>query len=157
MKFELRVYELQTEMKEKSDFIDDFSKKYLEKYFSDKTYGKDVENIAIVIILIKTLPGYENWNMVRRPKYIEHYESTYVPSGIPWEWNKRFVIETRFDFEIYDEFLAADEEEAKRILARETLQSLELLDKLPKRLKDFDINAFRADVKNYYRQQGWIE
>jgi len=77
--------------------------------------------------------------------------------GRQLEWNKRFVIEIRFNNDVYDEFLKADDEQSKRIIARETLKALELLDKVPKRLKDFDKERFRTDVANYYRSQGWID
>ena len=72
-------------------------------------------------------------------------------------WHKRFELEVRFDNDVYDEFLHADEDQSKRIIARETLKALDLLDKVPKRLKDFDKERFRTDVANYYRSQGWIE
>lgn len=159
MKYQIQVYELDSPMREKSWWLRDFSRDYLESVFIDRSYGKDIENISIVIILIRHIPGYEAWDKPRRPKYIEHYESVSYITGEPvrWEWNKRFVIEIRFNNDVYDEFLKADDEQSKRIIARETLKALELLDKVPKRLKDFDKERFRTDVANYYRSQGWID
>ena len=55
------------------------------------------------------------------------------------------------------EFIEADEEQAKCILAREILQSLELLDNLPKRLKQFDKECFKSAVSDYFQRQGWIK
>lgn len=159
MKYQIQVYELDSPMREKTWWLRDFSRDYLESVFIDRSYGKDIENISIVIILIRHIPGYEAWDKPRRPKYIEHYESVSYITGEPvrWEWNKRFVIEIRFNNDVYDEFLKADDEQSKRIIARETLKALELLDKVPKRLKDFDKERFRTDVANYYRSQGWID
>ncbi len=159
MRFEIDIFELDSPMLTKSDWLQDFSKQYLIPAFKGKYYGQDILNIAIVIILIQHLPGYEAWDKPRRPKYIEHYESVSYITGEPvrWEWNKRFVIEIRFNNDVYDEFLKADDEQSKRIIARETLKALELLDKVPKRLKDFDKERFRTDVANYYRSQGWID
>lgn len=159
MKFEIEVYEYESAFKEKAWWLCDFSRDYIEPSFLDRSYGKDIENISIVIILIRHIPGYEAWDKPRRPKYIEHYESVSYITGEPvrWEWNKRFVIEIRFNNDVYDEFLKADDEQSKRIIARETLKALELLDKVPKRLKDFDKERFRTDVANYYRSQGWID
>ena len=159
MKYQIQVYELDSPMRKKTWWLRDFSRDYLESVFIDRSYGKDIENISIVIILIRHIPGYEAWDKPRRPKYIEHYESVSYITGEPvrWEWNKRFVIEIRFNNDVYDEFLKADEEQSKRIIARETLKALELLDKVPKRLKDFDKERFRTDVANYYRSQGWID
>ncbi len=159
MKYQIQVYELDSPMEKKTWWLCDFSRDYLESVFIDRSYGKDIENISIVIILIRHIPGYEAWDKPRRPKYIEHYESVSYLTGEPvrWEWNKRFVIEIRFNNDVYDEFLKADDEQSKRIIARETLKALELLDKVPKRLKDFDKERFRTDVANYYRSQGWID
>ena len=159
MKYQIQVYELDSPMEKKTWWLCDFSRDYLESVFIDRSYGKDIENISIVIILIRHIPGYEAWYKPRRPKYIEHYESVSYITGEPvrWEWNKRFVIEIRFNNDVYDEFLKADDEQSKRIIARETLKALELLDKVPKRLKDFDKERFRTDVANYYRSQGWID
>lgn len=159
MIFEIRIYEIDHPMLNKSSWIEDFSKQYLIPAFEDQSYGPDILNVVIVIILIRHEPGYEAWYKPRRPKYIEHYESVSYITGEPvrWEWNKRFVIEIRFNNDVYDEFLKADDEQSKRIIARETLKALELLDKVPKRLKDFDKERFRTDVANYYRSQGWIE
>ena len=159
MRFEIDIFELDSPMQTKSDWLQDFSKQNLIPAFKGKYYGQDILNIAIVIILIRHLPGYEAWDKPRRPKYIEHYESVSYITGEPvrWEWNKRFVIEIRFNNDVYDEFLKADDEQSKRIIARETLKALELLDKVPKRLKDFDKERFRTDVANYYRSQGWID
>ncbi|MBR1636607.1 MAG: hypothetical protein IJ687_02010 [Bacteroidales bacterium] len=159
MKYQIQVYELDSPMRKKTWWLRDFSRDYLESVFIDRSYGKDIENISIVIILIRHIPGYEAWDKPRRPKYIEHYESVSYITGEPvrWEWNKRFVIEIRFNNDVYDEFLKADDEQSKRIIARETLKALELLDKVPKRLKDFDKERFRTDVANYYRSQGWID
>ena len=159
MIFEIRIYEIDHRMLNKSSWIEDFSKQYLIPAFEDQSYGPDILNVVIVIILIRHEPGYEAWYKPRRPKYIEHYESVSYITGEPvrWEWNKRFVIEIRFNNDVYDEFLKADDEQSKRIIARETLKALELLDKVPKRLKDFDKERFRTDVANYYRSQGWID
>lgn len=158
MLFELDVYECESASYEKAVFTREFSRTYLESYFLLDDYGPDVQNIAIFIILIKTHPGYEKWYKVRRPKYIEYLSGTSVITGEPeqWEWKKRFVIEIRFDGDLYDEFIEADEEKAKQILAKETLNALELLDKLPKRLKHFDKDRFKNDVAKYYHEQGWI-
>lgn len=158
MLFELKVYESETASRDKAMFTERFSKMYLEQYFLSKDYGPDVLNIAIVIILIKTHPGYEDWYKARRPKYIERESGVSMITGEPeqWEWKKRFVIEIRFDGDLFDEFIGAEDEHAKHILAKETLGALELLDKLPKRLKHFEKERFKNDVSTYYHEQGWI-
>ena len=75
-------------------------------------------------------------------------------------WDKRFVIEILFSKDVYDEFKLADEEQSKKIIARESLNALILLDKIPKKLKDFNKERFRADVaivlKDGYSDETYI-
>lgn len=159
MKYELRINEFDHGLWDKSVFVDHLSKEVLKNAFATRDYGKDVQEICIYIVLIKSQPGFERFFQPRRPKYIEHNESKDLPFSEenPLVWDKRFHIEIRFDGKVYDDFVAADENQAKHILARETLRALDLLDKLPKRLKDFDKEAFRADVQKLYQSHGWLD
>ena len=158
MLFELLVNERESASNDKAMYIEEFSRTFLKSHFLLNDYGPDVQNIAIVIILIKTRPGYEKWYKVRQPKYIEYLSGYSVITGEPklWEWKKRYAIEVRFDDSLFEEFIESNEEEANHILARETLKALDLLDKLPKRLKHFDKERFKNDVAVYYHEQGWI-
>ena len=144
---------------DKAWFVDDFSRRYLEKHFLTLNYGPDVEEIVIAFTLIKTKPGYEEWCKPKRPKYTEYGGwRTFGPEGPKdREIKKEFFIDIRIDGDLYDAFIEANEEQAKCILAREILNSLELLDKLPKRLKQFDKERFKSDVSDYFQQQGWIQ
>ena len=132
-----------------------FTSDYLEVYFRDRDYGKDVKEINIFILLTRTRCGRQFFH-VHRPRYYDDFEHVYA-DGTTIRCRKEFDIEIGFDNELYDSFLAADEEQAKKILARETLKALELLDKLPKKVKDFDKESFKRDVESLYRSHGWIE
>lgn len=159
MKYELRINEFDHGLWDKTVFVEHLSKEVLENAFATRDYGTDVQEICIYIVLIKTQPGFERFFQPRRPQYIQHKESRILPfsDDKPLVWDKRFHIEIRFDGKVYDDFISADEDLAKHILARETLIALNLLDKLPKRLKDFDKEAFRADVKELYQSLGWLD
>ena len=148
----------ETASKDKADFVDDFSRRYLEEHFLTLNYGPDVEEIVIAYTIIKTKPGYEEWYKPKRPKYTEYGGwITFGPGGPKdRERRKEFWIDYRIDGDLYDAFIEADEEQAICILACEILNSLELLDKLPKRLKQFDKERFKSDVSDYFQQQGWI-
>ncbi len=156
MKFCIEIYEYDNVMAEKAHYIQSFSEHYLENYFLNNNYGHDVLEISISTILIKSTSGFELFFKARKPIYIQHQEFFNELNNCRWEWNKRFMIEIRFDNDVYDSFLKADEKESNSILARETLKALEQLDKLPKRLKDFDKEAFKRDVKALYASYGWI-
>ena len=150
MLFQLKVYYLETAMEKKKDFIERFSSSITEPAFKDCSFGKDVKAISISIILIKTRPGFEKWDQPRRPRFTE----LLIGRDGKVLWEKRFEIEIRFDGELFDAFLAADDDEAGKILARESYRALDQLDRLPKRLKDFDKEGFRAAVKDLFERQG---
>ena len=110
-------------MEKKKDFIERFSSSITEPAFKDCSFGKDVKEISISIILIKTRPGFEKWDQPRRPRFTE----LLIGRDGKVLWEKRFGIEIRFDGELFDAFLAADDDEAGKILARESYRALDQL------------------------------
>ena len=140
-------------------FVDGFSRRYLEEQFLTLDCGPDVEEIVIAFALLKTIPGHKEQYKPRRPKFTEYGGwKTFGPDGLKdREIKKRFFIDRRIDGDLFNEFIEADEEQAKCFLAREILQSLELLDNLPKRLKQFDKECFKSAVSDYFQRQGWIK
>ena len=156
MKYALDYYELDEAMLDKGTYIRFFSNKWLEPYFVTKDYGNDVKDICIYIQLIRVEKRYEHLFKLHKPKFIDHKVLYNSINNLRWEWNKRFQIEIRFNNETYNAFLVANDEESNKILARETLAALDQLDKIPKRLKDFDKNAFIFDVKSLYESNGWL-
>ncbi len=156
MKFVINSTCLAEGMEEKRTLLDSFTTDYLKKYFERRYYGEDVQKIWIHVILVNTPQGWKHLIKAHRPRYYDDFEHVYA-DGTTIRCKKEFDIEIGFDNELYDSFLAADEEQAKKILARETLKALELLDKLPKKVKDFDKESFKRDVESLYRSHGWIE
>lgn len=133
-----------------------FPSRFLDDFFSTKSYGKDVEEIEIAAILVKMLPGYEDWHRPKRPKYYDYKFSQLFPENPPVIYNKRFVIQIRFSNEVYDRYLKSTGDELDAIIAQEFYRALDLLDKLPKRLKDFDKEGFKRDVETLFRSHGWL-
>ena len=158
MIFEVCALICETASKDKAAFVDDFSRRYLEEHFVTLNYGPDVEEIVIAFALLETRPGFDGYKP-RRPNYTEYGEwKTFGPDGPKdREIKKRFFIDRRIDGDMFDIFIDADEKQAHCILASEILKSLELLDKLPKRLKQFDKERFISDVSDYFQRQGWIQ
>ncbi len=142
--------------KQKGEYFDQFSSRVLDKVFSSKSYGNDVKEIEIAAIIVKMYPGYEAWHKPKRPKYYEYRYSHLIPENPPVIYNKRFTIEIRFSNEVYDKYLKSTGDESDAIIAREFYQALTLLDKLPKRLKDFDKKRFKKDVETLFHSHGWL-
>lgn len=128
----------------------------IKTHFLNYDYGKDVKSIVIITILVKTRKGYEEWYKIRKPKFISHKIIENPSIGLRKEINKEFVTETRYDNELYDTFLKATDKVSKEILAQELLKSLSNLDALPKKVKDFDKERFRADMEAFFKEQNLL-
>ncbi len=156
MKYMIDFCESDEEMYSKGLYIRFFSNEYLNNAFENNNYGSDVEEICILIQLIRVDKNNEHLFRIHKPKYYEHIVLNNALNDCQWEWTKRFQIEIRFTNEVYDAFLFADENESNKILACETLKALKQLDYLPKRLIKFDKEAFQADVRKLYDSYGWL-
>lgn len=154
MIFEIVINELDEEMSIKLPVIKEFST-FIAKFLSDKDYGNGLKSLRLIFILIKTKKGYEAWFKTRKPKFTEH-KILETFSGKKIEIDKEFVIESRIDNESYDNFLKATETESRKILAHEILNSLSNLDVLPKKVKDFDKERFKADMEAFFKDQKLI-
>ena len=55
--------------------------------------------------------------------------------------------------DLYDKFVTGTVEESEKILATEISNSLSNLDLLPKKIKDFDKERFRADMQQFFKEQ----
>lgn len=141
--------ELDTGTNKKSNLIQEISDN-LESFLKNKNYGKDVETFLIGFVGIRTKPGYEEWYKERKPKYID-YKVIKSFTNQPIEIRKKYGYDIKFDYELYDEFVNGTEEESSKLLARKILDSFSHLDKLPKKIKDFDKEKFKSDVEEFFK------
>ncbi len=131
----------------KSDILNDLYKNIV-NYFKDKDYGTGIQHFYIGCILVKTPPGYEYFFEVRKPRYQE-LSKVKMPDNSIEELPGTYIYGIKPD---YDLFVNATEEDSKKILFDEILASLSHLDKLPKRVKDFDKEQFKKDVTAFFEQ-----
>lgn len=128
----------------------------LETFLKNRSYGEDVETFLIGFVGIKTKPGYEEWYKERKPKYIDYRLTKSRLTGLPLETIKQYSYDIKFDYELYDEFVNGTEEESSKLLARKILESFSHLDKLPKKIKDFDKDKFKSDLEEFFKSQNLI-
>jgi hypothetical protein len=149
--------EIDIEAQKKSVLINDLSET-LKMFFLSRYYGEGILNFYIGCICIKTKPGYEEWYKIRKPRY---KNLTLIKDvgrvGNNVEIKNSFSIDMKIDNEEYNNFISSSDIESKRILASEILKSLSNLDALPKRVKDFDKEQFKADMEKFFKEQGLIE
>lgn len=128
----------------------------LENFLKNRSYGEDVETFLIGFVAIKTKPGYEEWYKERKPKYIDYRLTKSRLTGLPLETIKQYSYDIKFDYELYDEFVNGTEEESSKLLARKILDSFSHLDKLPKKIKDFDKEKFKSDVEEFFKSNNLL-
>ena len=109
-------------------------------------YGKSVEKMLVGLIVVE--PVYDEFSKPRRPRYTEHKE-TMAFGSIPIVIHKTLEIEIKLD---YGQALAAEDEELKRIVASEVLNTFQNL-KVPKKVTDFDKDRFVADIDRLFHQK----
>ncbi|MFH7018679.1 Imm44 family immunity protein [Flavobacterium sp. FlaQc-47] len=140
MKFALALY-TSAEIKKETRFLVHFSDD-LEKSFNNKKYGNDLMEIVIICVS----PVFEQFFKPRKPKYTK--DKKHVKSeGFEYNIEKCLEFDLKLDFEI---FKNSTEIEAKRYLSLEILKSLETIESMKSKIKDFDLLAFRKDLENYF-------
>lgn len=151
MKFGLAV-ETDLALNYKANIVDALSQE-IENYFLDKEYGPDIKDIAIGVIILNPLqPGFEDFFKVRKPKY------TRGPKVLNYD-GILFTLEKTLEYDIkpdIESFKKASDNEARKILAEAILQSLNQLDDMKKKLKNFDFERFQFDLEQFFKERGII-
>ena len=140
--------EYSTGVRKRASLVVDLSEKLCE-HFSDKNYGEDVKEILIGVIVMA--PEFEPFTPVRKPKYVFYRE--YIEDDTKIVQDKSFGYDIKLDYAIFKD--QSDDQNGK-MLASVILDSLSNLDRLPKKVKQFDRAKFREDVKAFLDKEGLI-
>jgi len=81
--------------------------------------------------------------------YGEDIKDYIIGTGEEHIMNKLFINRFNFNPDEYEEFISVSDEESKKILENKIIESLENLDKLPKKVKDFDKARFKNDLLTF--------
>jgi len=148
MKIGLALY-TSAEIRNKSRCLIDFSDE-MKRYFLKKNYGNDLSEIVIGIICVS--PNFEQFFKPRRPKYTK--DKKHIKSeGFEYDIEKCLSYDIKLDFETCKN---GTEEECRKFLAREILQSLTVLDVMKNKIKDFDTLQFRTDLESYFKERSLV-
>lgn len=109
-------------------------------------YGESIEKMLVGLIVVE--PVYDGFSKPRRPRYTEHKE-TMAFGSIPIVIHKTLEVEIKLN---YEQVLAAEDEELKRIVASVVLNTFQNL-KVPKKVTDFDKDRFVADIDRLFHQK----
>ena len=122
------------------------------KYLKFKDYGKDVKTYTIKLNCINPPKDFEHLFKLLPPKYIDKKISKNIHTGEEQEFKKHFFCSINLIGDYYDEFLNGTDEESKKLLAGKIFESFEHLDRLPKKVKDFDKGKFKTDVEQFFKE-----
>lgn len=117
-------------------------------------YGT-INNFTFVCIAQRTDPGYEKFTAARRPRFSEH-KCWQLPDKSIVDVYGLYRCDLKIDYEEYDHFIVATDEEARKIIAHKVIESLSLLDRLPKKAAGFDKERFKTDIISLFRDNELI-
>jgi hypothetical protein len=155
MKFRFTINEFDAEFSHRLKAVE-FVSAIVNDFVNDRNYGIDIDEYVILCICVRFRKGYEEWYRIRKPFYIEHKVFKNKITGSIIEINKQFTQEIRIAQEIFEYLLTCSEDHAKKAFAYEVFRAVSDLESLPKKIKDFNRNAFRADLESYFKSQKLI-
>jgi len=142
MKFTI-VVEASIGLEDKTRLIHDLSNK-LSNYFLDKEYGNDVKEIILRIISVA--PEFEWFSTIKKPKYT--FYRKHIRDSTEIVEDRVFSFDTKVD---YENFKNQTDDQNKEMLTSEIVNSLSNLDSLPKKVKDFDKERFKDDMRAFFK------
>ncbi|MGA9213163.1 hypothetical protein [Kaistella sp.] len=122
----------------------------IEKYFKVKSYGNDLKSIVVGIVCVS--PNFEKFFKIKKPIYTKGKKEFS-------DEDLTYTIEDNLEYNLklnFSEFQSSSEEEARKIVAKELLLSLDTLDSVKKKIKDFNWEQFRWDLEDYFKERNLI-
>lgn len=135
--------------KEKSTLIIELSDN-MNKYFEDKSYGNDVKSYTIGIVCVA--PQFDQFFKGGKPKYTKG-KKTINYDGIPFTLEDSFEYSIKIDYEIFNK---GTETECVKLLAKEILESVSIIEGMKTKIKDFNTQLFKNDIETLFKSHGYI-
>lgn len=128
----------------------------INQFINDKSYGSGIFEYLIICQIVNPPIGYEHIFKDFRPKFIENKLMTIRLTGEPLLVEKQFSYSIKISGNNFEKFINGSDSESMKVLSREILSSFFHLDALPKKVKDFDKEQFKADMEYYFKEQKLI-
>lgn len=134
----------------KSDIINELQKS-INSYVNTNNYGNDIMDYFINFDITNYPDGYEHLQKKFKPKYTEHRVSVNRYTGEKMEIIKQFHYSIIIGGDLYNMFINGTREESMKIIATEIFKSFSNLDKLPKKVTDFEKEKFKSDMRFFFK------
>lgn len=125
----------------KNKFITDLSF-MVEKYLIDKIYGSSIEDFIIGVVCVK--PEFEQFFKVKKPRYIKDEIETH--DGHSVHIKSTFSINFIMD---YATVIEMSDTNFEKYLLQKIIDSVIAIEKMPKKVTDFDLLRFKEDLKQF--------
>lgn len=137
------------ELSSKSKLIQNFSQE-IGDYFDKKSYGGDLMALFVGIVCVS--PNFMAFFKPRKPKYFKGKKNI-ESEGFSYSVENYLEFDVKIEFDL---LLNATEIEVNKILARELLNSINLIYGLKKKIIDFNIDLFIKDIEKYFKSKEFI-
>ncbi|KMQ59544.1 hypothetical protein ACM46_20930 [Chryseobacterium angstadtii] len=137
--------------KHKSNLVANISSK-MKEFFDSKNYGNDLLNYGIGLNCVNPPKGFEKFSKRQSPKYIFDKTTINKYTGQNHRMYKLFLDDITLTQDEYEKFLSLSDKDSLDIVRNKITDLLENLDKLPKKVKDFDKDRFKLDMKFFLEQ-----
>lgn len=120
----------------------------LGSFFAEKDYGQDVKEIVIGVICVSK--SFEPFFKIKKPRYTK--DKRVVKSK---DTKKEYEIEKLFEYDIRLEhapIVVASDEEIVKIISSEIINSLDIIDEMKHKIKDFNLTKFKNDLKLFFNE-----
>lgn len=121
----------------------------LRKEFYNLNYGNDLQEILIGFKCTFPPEGFEKFEKIEKPFYVDYKEINNVHTGEKMVLNKYFYYQFKIERNDYKDFVNGDDFESMKILISNLIASLENFNKLPKKVKKFEVNNFKSDLEDF--------
>lgn len=125
-------------------------------FLSEKDYGSHVKEIVVGLNCVQPPQGYEHLFKLKKPFYVDNKSIINKYTGEVILLEKYFF----YDFKVSDILLAKFETvsdfEKNKIIVKELIESFDLINNLPKKVKDFDLAKFKNDLEDYLKERNFI-
>lgn len=121
---------------------------YLNESFKDKDYGVDLLNYTLGFTSVLAPEGYGHFFEKKKPLYVSDRTTKNRFTGEKHHMYRLFIDGIVIESDEYEDFVSGTDLNSLEIIKAKILESLSSLDQLPKKVKDFDKERFRIDMKN---------
>lgn len=119
---------------------------YMKAFFKDKDYGADLLNYTLGFTSVLAPEGFGHFFEKKKPLYISERTTKNRFTGEQHYMYKLFIDSIVIAPDQYEDFVSGTDFHSLEVVKAKILESLSSLDRLPKKVEDFDKERFKMDM-----------